>query len=242
MSQQDGLFWSRPPRDLGGASVVGGRSHGEERRKASPCFLQLAVRGPYVVRHPSMVWYLGCHSREQNHQWPNQCTRRTGTLLQWINRRTNANLLGLRTHGCGWRQDQIRLSTTENTDCFKTLGQLQKETQWESSLRNRNYGRKIHQSDQSSLVTQEIKEGPEESGINANHSSIPSQTRSGKSVGSLCSRTWKKLKTYLWEQTVFHSHTWFEKTTLHIPQFAKHGNPWQLLQHTSTVAHMTKTS
>ena len=50
MSQQGGLFWSRPPRGLGGASVVGGRSHGEERRKASPCFLRLAVRGPYVVR------------------------------------------------------------------------------------------------------------------------------------------------------------------------------------------------
>ena len=50
MSQQGGLFWSRPPRGLGGASVVGGRSHGEERRKASPCFLRLAVRGTYVVR------------------------------------------------------------------------------------------------------------------------------------------------------------------------------------------------
>ena len=50
MSQQGGLFWSRPPRGLGGASVVGGRSHGEERRKASLCFLRLAVRGPYVVR------------------------------------------------------------------------------------------------------------------------------------------------------------------------------------------------
>ena len=50
MSQQVGLFWSRPPRGLGGASVVGGRSHGEERRKASLCFLRLAVRGPYVVR------------------------------------------------------------------------------------------------------------------------------------------------------------------------------------------------
>ena len=50
MSRQGGFFWSRPPRGLGGFSVVGGRSHGEERRKASPCFLQLAVRGPYVVR------------------------------------------------------------------------------------------------------------------------------------------------------------------------------------------------
>ena len=50
MSQQGGLFWSRPPRGLGGFSVVGGRSDGEERRKASPCFLRLLVRGPYVVR------------------------------------------------------------------------------------------------------------------------------------------------------------------------------------------------
>ena len=38
MSQKGGLFCSRPPRGLGGASVVGGRSHGEELRKASPCF------------------------------------------------------------------------------------------------------------------------------------------------------------------------------------------------------------
>ena len=35
MSQQGGLFWSRPPRGLRKTSVVGGRSLGEERRKAS---------------------------------------------------------------------------------------------------------------------------------------------------------------------------------------------------------------
>ena len=38
----------RPPRGLGGSGASVGRSHGEERWKASPCFP--TVGGPYVVR------------------------------------------------------------------------------------------------------------------------------------------------------------------------------------------------
>ena len=41
-----------PSTGLGGASVVGGRSHREERRKASPCFP--TAGGPRSVR-PSYV-------------------------------------------------------------------------------------------------------------------------------------------------------------------------------------------
>ena len=66
MSQQGGLFWSLPPRGLGGASVVGGRSHGEESRKASPCFLRLAVCGPYVVRTYGHLKYPICNNGDIN--------------------------------------------------------------------------------------------------------------------------------------------------------------------------------
>ena len=38
MSQQGGILCMRPLRGLGGYSASGGRSHREERRKASPCF------------------------------------------------------------------------------------------------------------------------------------------------------------------------------------------------------------
>ena len=147
-----------------------------------------------------MVRYLICRPKKQYHQWPTQCTRRTGTLLQWVNIRTTVNLPGLWTQGCGWRQDHIYPSTTKNTDRFKIFGQWQKETQRGNSLRNRNYRGQLHWSDKNSLRTQEIQEGPEESGRNANHSSIPSQIRNGGSVGLLGSWTWKKLKNNYWRK------------------------------------------
>ena len=46
-----------------------------------------------------MVQYLSCRSNKQDHQWPNQYTISTGTLLQWIKIRTTFNLLGLRNTG-----------------------------------------------------------------------------------------------------------------------------------------------
>ena len=104
--------------------------------------------------HPRMVRYLRCFSKDQDHQWATQWTRRTGTLLQQINIITTVDFTGLWKQGCGWRQEHIHLSTTEKTDCFKILGQWQEETQQGNIIRNRNYEGQLHRSNRSSSGTQ----------------------------------------------------------------------------------------